>query len=73
MTDHEIALAAAKDAREQAARASNPSKRAAWEEIAARWTQEAERFAPPQPSFASYEVLPDGSQPIRLSFQIKVF
>ena len=56
MTDHEIALAAAKDAREQAARASDPSKRAAWNDIAARWMLEAERFAPPQPWFASYEV-----------------
>ncbi len=27
----------------------------------------------PGPSFASYELMPDGSAPVRLSFQIKVY
>ncbi len=27
----------------------------------------------PGPSFASYEIMPDGTAPVRLSFQVKVY
>lgn len=73
MTDYEIAIAAAKDAREQAERSTDPAKRASWEEIAITWSREADRLAPTPPGYASVETMPDGSQPVRLSFQIKVF